>query len=145
VINLVALLDESLEDYIAYKGTFKGRQSLNDKIELLDKAGLLNNAAQLHQLRIARNGLAHSGIAIDNTSADWNKLDGYVEWVSETLQHLGMVDGRPKFEFFFERTRVEPQDNRVALSFLHKYGLRRDGEEVLTIEYRTDHRRLSEE
>ncbi len=144
-INIVSLLDESFDEFILYKGIAGDRKSLKDKIELLDKVGLLNNAAKLHQLRKVRNNLAHTDIAIDNKGMDWQELDDYVDLVDATLQHLGMVTDRPKYEFFFERGPVESSDEKVALSFLYRYGLKRDEREVLVIEYRTNHFRAGEE
>jgi hypothetical protein len=144
-INLVSLLDESLDEFILYRRIAGDRKTLSDKIELLENAGLLNNSAKLHQLRKIRNNLAHTDIAIDDKGIDWKELDGYVDLVDSALQHLGMVADRPKYEFFFERILVEPTDEKVAISFRHRYGVRRDEREVLLIEYRTDHFRVDDE
>ena len=133
-INLVSFLDESLEEFISHKGIVGRRRRLCDRINLLDRAGFLVNAPLLHDLRDIRNRLAHTDVFVE-----WEDLDTYVDLVDATLQHLGLTEERPKYDYFFERKSDLTPDKDIVIRFLYRYGLKRDDKEVLVIEVPRHH------
>ena len=127
-IKAVAILDLTLVDYLEVQELRPPKQayrnSLDGRIKFLADNGRLPNDARLHTVRLLRNDLAHEVSDV----ISWDALEGDVDVIEGTLQHLGYVGARPKFEVYGERSalRDAPEPNVLGVMDF-TFGVRENG------------------
>lgn len=108
-VRLGALLDEALDEYIMENDLVMSRpyrSDFNGRITFLNGQGLLKDASRLQVLRKMRNQVAHEA----SRSCTWRELEDAIVIADMELQHLGLVDTRPKYEFYAQRNpREKPE------------------------------------
>ena len=112
---------------------------------MLRAAGNITNADQLHDVRHARNKHAHRATdsSVLQEPADWEKLDEQITEVENSLRQLGMLGPRHRYEYFAERTPIEPPNEGAVVSLKYGSGVKRDGKIALIHEFTNDHYGLS--
>lgn len=142
-IKLASLLDEALDSYIDSSNLdmpTSYRRNLDGRINFLKDENLLLDSAKLHAIRQRRNELAHK----KHRHATWKELDNALDVVEAELQALEIVDNRPKYEFYAERTRATvPPKEGVAFAMNCCYGLKQNGEKVVELSWVEEVRRSS--
>lgn len=86
LICVVAILDDALEEYIQANGN-GSTANLFQRIELLDRLGLLRNATRLHAIRDLRNACAHE----KGKFMQWEEFESCFDDARCELVHLGIV------------------------------------------------------
>lgn len=140
-VALASVLDESLETYSLHFGHPGKNDSLFARIEALKAANKVSNAAQLHDVRLARNEQAHEAgdPSVLSKPIDWTRLDQRIAEVAKALRELGMLAAPQKYEYFAERIPVEPPNDGAVLSFKYRSGVKRDGKEAFVYEFIVNH------
>ena len=140
-VTLASVLDESLEAYISCFTISGKNDKLFNRIEALRAAAKILNADQLHDVRLARNKYAHQ--ASDSSGLgepmDWGKLEQQITEVDECLRQLGMLDSPHRYEYFAERTPVEPPNDGAVISLKYRSGVKRDGKVAFAYEFTNNH------
>jgi hypothetical protein len=129
-----ALFDEVLEDYIATNNltmSSQYRNNLHGRITFLNDFGKLKDAAKLHDIRDKRNQIAHDA----TQSCTWRDLEEAIMNVDIELQHLGLVMGKPQYEFYAERQPREQPESGYMMTFACCYGLKVGNTKVVEVSW----------
>lgn len=106
IINLVSILDETLQAYIDEKHVrwpTATKQNLSTRIKVVAGDNPRLNAKRLHELRDLRNSIAHSTEAIGEGAVSWQKLEDTITIVVEAFRALELIRSTPEIGAFFER------------------------------------------
>lgn len=138
-VRLGSLLDEALKEYIAGNSLempMPHKTDFNGRIDFLNDRGRLEDAARLHAIRLKRNDLAHD----PSCSCTWEDLEAAIEAADVELQALGMVDPRPEYVFYAERSTPEPPTEPGYLySQVYGFGLRLKRKKVVEFKWTVNH------
>ena len=134
-VKMVAIFDEALIFLIDNRGltpTKKYNKSFHGRLEFLNDQGFLLNHSVLIDVRDKRNLLAHEASA----AVDWNKLDSDLQAVDAELQHLGLVDKRPDYKYFGERSKMRGDDDpRVAFAQDYRFGIKCNDQVTMEVSF----------
>ena len=133
-IKMAALLDEALDAYLTSATTALPktyRSTLDAQISFLSDSGRIQNGPALHAVRNRRNELAHETCS----SVSWSQLDQDLPTVHATLQHLGVVGGRPRFEIKAERSAAQSSEEPGVIAYFDYSVTLAEGEKT-TAEFR---------
>lgn len=105
-VKLASILDQALVSYMGIYGLklpVEGfNKSLEGRLTFLNDQNLIHNYLDLDRIRKNRNGLAHQSSAVSG----WTQLKEDLDIVEEELRQLGVVDERPEYQYFGERSKM---------------------------------------
>ncbi len=139
-VQLASLLDDGLRLHLEQsKGkALAKRLNLAALIDLA-KSDLIDPDAP-DSIRKSRNPLAHE----PGEFASWQDLDSAIASAYEELRGLNLVNDRPDYKFFSERSGAEACDDPgIAFKQEYKFGLKVDGEVVLGLSWTSQVARAS--
>ncbi len=134
-IKMVSLLDEAMTTYL-YENQINMprsyRNSLQGRIDFLSDQGLLSARGELHRMRFQRNDLAHEA----SQRINWIGLDQDVTHAENALKELHLVENRPKYEFYAERSAMRDSEHPKAWAERdYSFGLKSEGTKVVEVSW----------
>lgn len=133
-VRMVALFDEGLKKYLNsnnLKSPKKQyRKDLNGRIEFLKDNNLLLEPDECHRIRLRRNDIAHE----HNKNASWKEVGKDLPVIESELQNLGLIDKRPDYEFYSERSQAKSSDDpNVLFEFEYSFGLKENNKKRIEV------------
>lgn len=127
-LRAVSILDEGLKLYIQISDISmprsKYRDSLEGRISVLSKTGILNNSDELHSIRRRRNDVAHEA----HLNTNWDQLSQDLDVIEKSLKKLGLVGDRPHLEYYGERSEMRWVDDPEILGSRDlRWGVKENG------------------
>lgn len=137
-VRMVSLFDEGLSKYLGNKNLIlpkkQYKDDLNGRLKFFADRTLLAAPNECHRIRKRRNEVAHE----HHRKASWKEVRNDLPIIEFELQKLGLIDKRPDYKFYAERSGANNSDDPDAeFEFVYSFGLKEQNKKCVEVSWKS--------